>query len=320
MQHFTKHIVLLYEDHRKQLNLKVTTMKLHKPFIWGALSILSLTAVITLQAFTGGPQHSPANDSYRNYHHHDTVPQKKDRDLDKELRALDKAQEQLEKLKEKDWQEMQRNIEGSISKIDVQQIQQQVEQAIKKIDFEKINRQIQESLRKIDFDKIQRDIDKSLDEVKKVDKEEIKREIEKARQQVKEALEKEEWKENLKEAQKHSNEEVKKALENTKKELARVKEEMKKQKFDMKKQFDNAKQEVDKAKEEVKGYQEMIYEMERDGLLNTNEDYTIEYKDGDLLINGKKQPQDVADKYKKNFKKKSIAIKKQDGDIHINHQ
>lgn len=316
MQHFTKCIVLLYEDYRKYLILKVTTMKLHKPFIWGLLSVLSLTVIITLLSFTGGPAHQLAIAN----HHSDTVPQKKDRDLDKELRALDKAQEQLDKLKEKDWQQIQRNIEESISKIDVQQIQQQVDQAIKKIDFEKINRQIQESLRKIDFDQIQRNIEQSLEDVKKIDKEEIKREIEKARQQVNEALQKEEWKEDLKEAQKVKNEEVKKALAEAKKELARVKDEMKQQKFDMKKDFDKAKQEVDKAKEEVKGYQTMIYEMEKDGLLNTKEDYTIEYKDGDLTINGKKQPQDVADKYKKNFKKKSIAIKKQDGEININHQ
>src|SRR5687768_11709457 len=127
-------------------------MTLHKPLLWGSLFILSLTAVITLEAFTGGPKPTPAPDSYRDYQHQDTVPQKRnkvtredaaDRDLDKELRALDKAKEQLEKLKEKDWQEIQRNVEESISKIDVQQIQQQVDAAIKNIDFEKINRQIQ---------------------------------------------------------------------------------------------------------------------------------------------------------------------------------
>jgi hypothetical protein len=304
-------------------------MKLHKPLIWGSLAILSLTAIITLQAFTGGPEKKPVPDSYQDNHYPDTLPQKRnkvtredgvDRDLDKELRALDKAQEQLERLKEKDWQEVQRKVEESISKIDVEKIQEQVNAAIKNIDFEKINRQIQESLRKIDFDKIQRDIDKSLEEVKKIDKEEIRQEIEKARQQVKEAMEKEEWKENMKEAQKISNEEVKKALEHTKKELARVKEEMKQQKVDLKKELDKAKVEVDKAKEEVKGYQDMIYDMEKEGLLNTKEDYTIEYKDGDLIINGKKQPQDVADRYKKNFRKKNIAIKKQDGQIHIDHQ
>jgi Asp-tRNA(Asn)/Glu-tRNA(Gln) amidotransferase A subunit family amidase len=123
----------------------------------------------------------------------------------------------------------------------------------------------------------------------------------------------------MKEAQKHSKEEVKKELENAKKELARAKEEMKHQKIDMKKELDHAKVGIDKAKAELKDYQEMIYDMEKDGLLNTKEDYSIEYKDGDLFINDKKQSQAVADKYKKYFKQKKIAIKKVDGEMKIDH-
>jgi hypothetical protein len=101
--------------------------------------------------------------------------------------------------------------------------------------------------------------------------------------------------------------------------MAKVKEDLKKQKFDFRKEMDNAKVDIDKAKTEMKGYQEMIYDMEAAGLLNTKEDYTIEYKDGDLFINNKKQPQNVTDKYKKYFKHKTIAIKKQDGQMKIDH-
>ena len=84
--------------------------------------------------------------------------------------------------------------------------------------------------------------------------------------------------------------------------------------------MDKARIEVGKATAEMKGYQEMIYEMEKDGLLNTKEDYSIEYRSGELFINDKKQPQSVTDKYNKYFKKKNIAIKKQDGKMKINHQ
>jgi hypothetical protein len=59
--------------------------------------------------------------------------------------------------------------------------------------------------------------------------------------------------------------------------------------------------------------------MEKDGLLNTKEDYSIRYNDGELFINDKKQPQDVTDKYKKYLPKKNIAIKKEDGKMNINH-
>lgn len=309
-------------------------MNLQQPFTrWGSLTILSLTAVITLLAFTGGPSQHPAPDSYRDYHianHHnqDTIPQKRnketrsatnDRDLDNELRQLDKAQEKLEELKDKDWEEIQRKVEESMRKIDAEKIQQQVENAMRNIDYEKINRQIQESLQQIDFDKIQRDIDQSLAEEKKIDKEAIKREVEKARKQVKEAMDKEDWKEEMKEAQRNSREEVRKELENAKKELAKVKEELKDQKLNMKKELEKARLGIDKAKTELKDYQEMIYEMEKAGLLNTKEDYTIEYRSGDLFINDKKQPQEVTDHYKKYFHKKNIAIKKHDGKINIDH-
>jgi hypothetical protein len=322
MQQFTKSIVFLYEGHRNKLILKVTTMKLNQPFIrWGSLALV--TSVITLLAFTGGPQPAIANNTT------DTIPTQKrnkitrddanDRDLDKELRELDDAKEKLEKMKDKDWDAISRQVEESINKIDFNKIQREVDEAVKRIDVAKIHREIEESLRKIDFDKIQRDIDQSLDDAKRVNKEEIKQEIENARKEVENALRNEEWKEELKEAQRRSKDDVQKELENAKKEMARVREEMKHQKFDFKKDMDKAREEVGKAREEMKGYQEMIYEIEKDGLINTKEDYSIEYKSGDLFINDKKQPQSVTDKYNKYFKKKNIAIKKRNGQLTIDN-
>lgn len=308
-------------------------MKLHPTVIrWGIPAIITLAASFALLAFAGGPHKQPAPDNHRDYHiaNHspDTIPTQKrnkvtreesgDRDLDKELQQLEKAKEQLEKVKNQDWADIQRKVEESMRNIDMDKIQQQVNEAVKKIDYEKINRQVQEALRKIDFDKIQRDIERSLDDVKKVDKEEIRQEIEKAKKQVQEALEKEEWKEDMKKAQLESREEVKKEMENAKRELAKVREEMKNQKFDLKKEMEQANVEIEKAKSALKGYQEMIYEMEKDGLLSTKEDYSIKYNDGELYINDKKQPQNVTDKYKKYFGKKTIAIKKQNGKMDIN--
>ncbi len=102
-----------------------------------------------------------------------------------------------------------------------------------------------------------------------------------------------------------------------KKEMSRVKEELKLEKLDMKETMTRAYTEIDKAKEELKGYQEMIYTMEKDGLLNTKEDYTIEYRQGELSINGKKQSTEITSKYKKYFKKDMMTIKKHDGDLKI---
>jgi len=75
--------------------------------------------------------------------------------------------------------------------------------------------------------------------------------------------------------------------------------------------------EIDKAKEELKRYQEMISNLEKEDLLNTREDYTIEYRGGELSINGKIQSKEITKKYKKYFRKETLTIKKQNGDINI---
>ncbi|MBO9200775.1 MULTISPECIES: V-type ATP synthase subunit I [Niastella] len=308
-------------------------MNLNQSFIrWGSLALVA--SVVTLLAFTGGPQQNTAPNGNRDYHfaNHatDTIPTQKrnkitrdeanDRDLDKEIRQLDEAKDKLEKMKDKDWDEISQRVEESIYKIDFDKIQRQVDEAVRRIDVEKMHRQVEESLRKIDFEKIQRDVQQSLEDVSKIDKEALKREIDNARKEVDKALRNEEWKQELKEAQKQRQIDVQKELENARKEMARVKEEMKHQQIDLKKEMDKAREEMGKAREEMQGYQEMIYEMEKDGLLNTKENYSIEFKSGELYINDKKQPPTVTDKYHKYIKKKNIAIKKQDGKMNINHQ
>jgi hypothetical protein len=89
--------------------------------------------------------------------------------------------------------------------------------------------------------------------------------------------------------------------------------------LNMKETMEKARQEVDKAKEEVKGYQEMIYAMEKDGLLNTKEDYSIEFRKAELSINGQKQPTEIFNKYKKYFKKERLTIRKENGDMQIDN-
>ena len=295
-------------------------MKMHSSFTrWGFPCAIIGATVFTLAAFTGVPKQNAVIAN----HVQDTVPEKRNkitrdqednRDLDKELQQLDRAQEQLDKIKDKDWEKMQRDIQESIKKIDFDKIQQQATAAMKQADLEKINAQIQQSLKAIDFDKIQREIDQSIS---KIDKEQITRELDKARLQVDQALGKADWQQELKN-QKFNQEEIEKQMADAKKQMEKAQEDMKHQQFNFKKDIDKAKMDIDHAKEELKNYQEMIYDMEKDGLLNTKDDYTIAYKDGDLFINDKKQPQEVTDKYKKYFKNDKVTIKKADGHININ--
>ena len=57
--------------------------------------------------------------------------------------------------------------------------------------------------------------------------------------------------------------------------------------------------------------------MEKDGLLKTDQDYTIEFKNGTLTINGKVQPKEVTDKYSKYMRKESFTIKSEKGNVDI---
>ena len=52
------------------------------------------------------------------------------------------------------------------------------------------------------------------------------------------------------------------------------------------------------AKVEVREYQEFVDGLEKDGLLNKKENYTIRHKNGELTVNGKKVAAEIYNKYK----------------------
>ena len=304
-------------------------MKIHVYFRhWCIAAIVSAFAVMSLIAW----QKNPKNLSDSPNIVEDSVPKRNkttrepgDKDLDKELRELEKARAKMEELKNMDWDKMKRDIEEALKKIDLEKIRLQAEGAIKQIDVEKIQREIQQSMNeaqeamsKIDMNKIQRDIEKAMKEVpSKIELEKIKQELEKAKQEMKRTIESEEFKKEMENLRKIDMKDIEKELEKAKKEMERVKLDLNEEKLNMKEHMEKARAEIEKAQQELKAYQEMIYSMEKDGLINTKEDYTIEYNEGELTINGKKQSSAVSNKYKKYFKKDKMTIKKQDGDLNI---
>ena len=54
---------------------------------------------------------------------------------------------------------------------------------------------------------------------------------------------------------------------------------------------------------------EFTDELEKDGLIDKDKGYSIEWKNGgELYINGKKQSKEISDKYKKYYKKDGWRI------------
>lgn len=222
----------------------------------------------------------------------DTLPEKEGISM----KEFDKLQVELEKVMGK--------VGAELKGIDFEKIQKDAgEIALKEIDVEKIMKTVEQSLKGIDLDKTMADVSSSLKDLKTDYKSE---EVEKAMAEAKKEIEK--AKKEMKEIDKDA---IRKELEEAKKEIEKSKQEI--EKIDMTKIMDEARAGVDKAKEELKLTKEMFNEMEKDGLVNSKAGFTIEYKNKELYIDGKKQDEKTTDKYRQYFKEdpSKITIKKE---------
>jgi DNA repair exonuclease SbcCD ATPase subunit len=303
-------------------------MKIRSSFFNWGFPVAALLLLVILVAWADNPQNG-----YRADHNlQDTIPSKKrnkitrepgDKDLDKELRELEKAKAELENMKEHDWDNIKKEIEQSLREIDLEKIKLETERAMKQIDLAKMEKEISASLSKIDFDKIEREIERAIEDADvKGELEAAKKELRKAKAEVEMQLKNREWRKEIEqELKKVNSEEIRKEMEKAKQELERAKSDLNLEKLNLGKELDKAKQEIEKAKEEFKGYQEMIYELEKEGYLDTKQDYKIVYHNdnGELIVNGQKLSAETAAKYKKYFKsnKKKTTIIKEDGDFNI---
>jgi hypothetical protein len=110
--------------------------------------------------------------------------------------------------------------------------------------------------------------------------------------------------------------------EKLQKEMKEVQKNLEKMGPEIQKELEKAKEKIEKAKAEMKEYKDFLDGLEKDGLINTKEDYTIKHKDGELFINGKKATDDVYNKYRsflENHKTFTIEKSGDDFNIHLNN-
>ncbi len=211
----------------------------------------------------------------------DTVPEKdamKMKELDKLQEDLDRSLSQVtEELKKMDLAKIQREVEASLKAVDMDKIRKEIDMALKNIDMDKMLAQVTASLKNINSEVKQVDVEKALAEARK--------EIEKARLELKDI----------------DKDALNKELLNAKKEIEKARVEI--DKIDVDKIINEAKAEINIAKDELKLTKEMFVEMEKDGLINAKKGFSVEYKNKELFIGGKKQPAGVTDKYRRYFKK-----------------
>ena len=184
------------------------------------------------------------------------------------------------------------NLDAAEMKLNMEQVQKEIKDALKNIDMDKVKMEVDKAMKEVDMEKIKRDVEES---VAKIDWNKMKMQLDQMKMLNTEKLQKE-----MKEVQKN----------------------LEKMGPEIQKELDKAKEKIEKAKAEMKEYKEFLDGLEKDGLINTKEDYTIKHKDGELFINGKKVSDDVYNKYRSFLEKhKTFTIEKNGDDfnVHLNN-
>ncbi len=257
----------------------------------------------------------------QNNERQDTIPSKKKkdgkvRDLDEAIAELDRVDLDLEMekalkqaaeaLKQVDMARIQAEIEKSLKDIDLDKIRLETEASLSKVDMKKIEAEIKEAMKEaeVDMKKAREEMEKAF---KEIDMEKIQREM-------KESLEKVNWDEMRKEL-----EEAKKLdLKEAEAELKKAQEELEKMGPELKKSLAEAQRELEKARADLALYKELVDGLHNDGLINKEGNYTIEHKNGELKVDGKKVSDAVYNKYRQLLnKKKQFRLEKSEDGLNI---
>ncbi len=192
----------------------------------------------------------------------DTLPlkERKITDLDAAIAELDKVNIQLE------IEKAMKDVNIALKELDAAKINKEIQAAMKEIDLSKLKTEIAQAMKEVDVARLQTD----LASLANIDWEKIQAEVKKVEQVDFTALEKE---------------------------LAGVREEMQQLQPKLEKEMLKAQEEIAKAKETLKEYKTFVDGLEKDGLINKKEGYSIEHKDGKLIINGEEVSPKI---YKKN--------------------
>lgn len=233
----------------------------------------------------------------------DTIPNKNTKE--KKIRDLDDVLDELNDVDLKvDMDKIQRELKESMKQLDAQKMQLDIQKAMRDVDFQKMQKQLEESMAKLDFGKIEKEMSEAM---KQFDGEKLQKEIQ-------ESMSKINWDKMQTEFNKVKDIDMKKLdldMEKMKLELDKIGP-------NLEKSMEKAKEGIEKAKVEMKQYKEFVDGLEKDGLINKKEEYTIKHDNGELFINGKKASDATYNKYKSFLEKhKTFEIKKSADDFDI---
>ena len=249
---------------------------------WKKIPLLILASGLVLSvAF------AQSNSGKQPYVASDTIPakQKKIRDLDEALAEIDQGELELQMaLREIESHKLEAEVRKALKniEIDMPKMKEDIARALKDIDMNKINADVAQALA-AESEMLKAEVRSSL---AKVDMEKIKADLEK-----------------LKEV-----------------DLDKIKIQLEGIQPQVEKAMKEAGESMEKARKEISFYKRFVDALDKDGLLNKNGNYTIDYKNRELTINGQKLPADATQKYADYLRdKEHFRLEKKEDGLDINN-
>ena len=231
------------------------------------------------------------------------TPRTQIKNIDEALKELEKARYELEKsLQNSEWQ---KELNDAMKELDAANLKLKIEQELKQVDAAKIQAEVQKAMKDIDMEKIKSEMQKALSEV---DAEKMNKEIAEAMKELDLSKLKLEIETSLSKIDMQKLQEEMKRVQEI--DMKKIEEQLKNIQPQIEKSMADARISLENAEKELTAYKTFINGLEKDGLVG-KDNYTIEYKKGELFIDGKKQPDSVLRKYNTFLKEqKDFTIEK----------
>ncbi|MBZ4191275.1 hypothetical protein [Niabella beijingensis] len=178
---------------------------------------------------------------------------------------------------------IQQQVSDALSKIDLVKIQSAARAAVKKIDFDQLNRDLEKAMAGIDRAKIDHDVSRAMAAVKNIDAGKLKCEINMALKDVK-------------------LDQLKVQLEAACRDLRLQQRDLN---LEMRQLGPGINNELRDTRRQLQRLKDAYQEMERDGLIERGPNNRIQFREGELYINGERQSQKTSEKYRHYFNRRT---------------
>jgi hypothetical protein len=187
----------------------------------------------------------------------------------------------------------------ALDQVNMDRVLHQLSTSVEKMDMEKMLRNVENSLRQSEAEKFLKDVEisihysnnKDLDKSFKSCLKEAREEMEKAKLELS-SLDKEAIKNDMRKARA----EIERSRAEWQKSLASVKN------SDLKKIMSVANLDIEKLARELELTRELFSELQKDGLVDFQKGFQLEYKEKSMYIDGKKQSDTVSEKFSRYIK------------------